>query len=88
MPTTQNCIHCSCSPFLYTILGLFSSVKGAQSIAAAAILVEGILNLMKTGILFGILSTFFPVWCLVDLSVRNSGVGNSGVGNSGVGVRL
>ena len=59
IPTTQNCIYCSSSPFLYTLLGLLSSVKGAQSISAAAILVEGILNLMKTGLLFWYITNFF-----------------------------
>ena len=57
MPTSQNCIYCSSSPFLYTLLGLLSSVKGAQSISAAAILVEGILNQIKTGIL---------IWCFIN----------------------
>ena len=32
----------------------------------------------------GTLTNFFPVGCLVDRSVRNSGVRNSGVRNSGV----
>ena len=55
MPTTENCINCSCSPYLYTLF----SVKGALSIVAAAILVEGILNLIKTGIYFLVLYQLF-----------------------------
>ena len=73
MPTTQNCIYCSCSPFLYTLLGLFSSVKGAWSIAATANLVEGILNLIKAGILFLYFTNFFSSWYSVD-QFRNSEV--------------